>query len=490
MSKYDFSYARPYAGTNNPFLRICGAMHDVFKTACDYSGNFAKVTDHRISTGFFFNGKEVIQAMCKSVSSSNAAARVYSRFDEHYDVDCYGEGIEYFLENMPEKDRAALDFMLRCAIDSEVGRERIESAPERIAQFKIYMEHLCDSYDLMDPRLSTAEGLYNAEKVDAPDAQQCDDMAVNLCDSVSALMGQDLTSDVISDANLLRLCDVKSTLNAAQHYIDQYTECLESYMGLSRHGSRVAKTFLYSHVTSNMGEFGTEEFRDRLYDSIAGLSSERSIGKVKDTILSQVKEQLGLSLLSIGKAKNAEKIYDDLKATALCIATDFFDLNHGKTAQSRVLKLRSAKAQITNTVESVQRAVDGVFLQDDKGRFIFNPIIERQRYLRVQGLYICNDLSADDLQLLTKLYADIGLTKWTKDRNPKERIAADLRVVNKFQKCAGAYQAEQGVSAISVSLTTKNLARQFGLAVRPSDKDPAQLIVRDRGAHLEKFLIR
>lgn len=490
MSKYYFSYARPYSGTNDPFRRICGAMHGVFKTACDYRGDFAQVTDQRISTAFFFNGREVIQAMCKSVSSPNAAARVYSRFDEHHDVDCYGEGIENFLENMPEKNRIALDFMLQCAIDSEVGRERIESSPARMTQFKFYMEQLSDSYDLMDTRLSAAEGLYNAEKVDAPDVQQCEDMVLKLSHDVSALASQNLTSGVISDENLLRLCEFKATLNAAQHYIEQYTESHAAYMNLLQQRTRVAKTFLYSHVTSDMGAFGTEAFRDRLYESISDISSDRSIGEIKTVILSHVKGQLGLFLMSIAKAENADKIYAAIKIDATRIATDFFDLNNGHTALRRVKDLGAAHEKITNAVDDVRCRLDGVFLKDNQGRFIISPTIERQRYLRAQDLSIRNDLCADEVRLLATISAGIGLPEWSKNSSPKDRIAADIRIVNMFQQYAAAYKGDEDISPISASLSAKNLARQFGMVVRPCEKNAAQLIVHDRAAQLERFIIR
>tara|TARA_R110002126_G_scaffold291807_1_gene459727 strand:+ start:178013 stop:179497 length:1485 start_codon:yes stop_codon:yes gene_type:complete len=494
MSNYGYTFARPSSGSATPSLRLCGALHDVFRYAYDRDTNTDKITASQIGTAMFFSARDVVQAAFKAVDMPQHAARLYSHFDHHYDVNVYDSGIAAYLEEIPEGLRQSLTFMIDLAVEAEVERKNVPRDDAFVAAFKDHMERLCSHYDLMDPRLSSAESVYSAQKLDVPEkAVQLDAVMALQYALKTAEKARDGADSPLNDDMLNALCGVKDALRAVQRDYQRYDRCKGQHENVFTHKERVAKTFLYSHVTSRMGDLGTDEFRDALYAQLRLCTFSSQLGHVQKTILGAVHERLGLSFFAIAQADDAKDIYKKIKSNMPHIAQDFLNLNSGVWALNIFSKLNERWRILGAIVDGVYDMFDGVCYKDARGDLALSPAMESYRQRRVQELFARNGLSDIAQQTLKTFAYGTSVAEWSPHLRPMDYVAEDVKMVNISQQFARAHNGGDGtqhVQPLSLSPHSKALMREYGIAVRASEKDPTALVAYDRKAHLEKFIIR
>jgi tetratricopeptide (TPR) repeat protein len=494
MSNYGYTFARPYSGSANPSQRLSGALHDVFRYAYERDTNTDKITASQIGTAMFFSARDVVQAAFKAVDMPHHAERRYSHFDHHYDVNVYDGGIAAYLKEIPEGLRQSLVFMIDLAVEAEVERKDVPRDDAFVAAFKDHMERLCAHYDLMDPRLSCAESVYSAQKLDVPEKAAQLDALMALQDALkTAKKARDGADTPLNDDMLSALCGVKDALRAVQRDCQRFERCKDQHESVFAHKERVAKTFLYSHVTSRMGDLGTEEFRDGLYEQLRLCTFDAQRDHVQKTMLGAVHERLGLSFFAIAQADDAKDIYKKIKNNMPHIAQDFLNLNGGQWALNIFSKLDERWRVLGAIVDGVYDMLDGVCYKDARGELALSPEMESYRQRRVQDLFARHDLSDAEQQTLKTFSYGTGVAEWSAKLRPMDYVAADVKMVNISRQFARAHNGDDGtrhVQPLSLSVHSKALMREYGIAVRASEKDPMALVAYDRKAHLEKFIIR
>ena len=311
---YDYSYARPYSGSNTASLRLQGAMHDLFNGA-RRSSNRSDALDG-LRANFFFFGRDIIMAACKRVDDPSQAEKPYSHFDYHYDVSRYADDCAAYLDSQDKYVKDAYIFFINLAIQSELSHKDIREDDGLAAQYTRHMQFICHAHDLTDPRLSQSEGLHSDNGpaiADEKKVQRDIGAMLNAQAKVEYAIDNHEVKSAIADIKLI--AEYKSSLETLIGHKNSLKERALDYEDMLQLKYKIGKTFLYSRVTSRMGSHGTSGFRSHLCDKLYASRAKKPNGNLKAEMMSMVKEQLGLSRLKFNG--DAEiKYYESIQKNA------------------------------------------------------------------------------------------------------------------------------------------------------------------------------
>jgi hypothetical protein len=400
-------------------------MHDLFSGARRTSNRDGVLGDLR--TSFFFYGREIIMAACKRVDDPSQAEKPYSNFDDHYDVSHYADDCAAYLDGQDKYIKDAYMFFINLAIQSEVSHKDIREDDGLPAQYTRHMQVICDAHDLTDPRLSKSESLHSANGpaiTDENTVQRDIDAMLNAQAALEyAIDNHEVKSALV---HMKSVVEYKSSLERIIDHKRSLKERALDYELMVELKYKIGKTFLHSRVTSHMGSHGTSGFRSHLCDRLYASRAEKPNSNLKAEMMSMVKEQLGLSRLKLNGDEEI-KYYESIQGNAQRIADGFKQITSGDWGCERLAQINGyideLEGKLTNALE-----IHGAFLtRDDEDNLILHPMLRAEQLRYTQALYMRDDLSKQEQELLSVLVKELPVPNWKSTLGPVSRIKADAR---------------------------------------------------------------
>jgi hypothetical protein len=484
---YDYSYARPYSGADTASSSLQGSMHDLFRRTHQSSNRGSVLDDLR--TNLFFYGRDIITAACKRVDDPSRAEKPYSHFDNHYDVSHYTDDCVAYLDRQDKYVRDAYIFFINLAIQSELSHKDIREDDGLAAQYARHMQFICDAHDLTDPRLSQSEGLYSAN---GPAIINEKKLQSDICTMLTAQATLEYALDnheaKSAIAHMQSVIEYKSSLEKLIEHKKSLKERASDYELMLELKYKIGKTFLYSRVTSCMGSLGTSGFRTHLCDKLYASRAEKPNGNLKSEMMSMVKEQLCLSRLKFNG--DAEiKYYESIQENAQRIADDFKQITSGDWAVERLEQVNACIGDLERKITNALEIHGTLITRDDKDKLILHPMLRAEQLRYTQALYMRDDLSQQEQELLSALVKELPVPNWKSTLGAMSRIKTDACLVS-LSRAFTAANAKQGFAPLELTDKSRALMREHYVVVKENAQDPNQLDVFDQKKKIMAFLIK